>query len=164
MDREAAIDNLAAEIKLVMIATDRSYLKRKMDKPQSSSVPEIILAVSDTLPSEAPPSPQPPMSPLFPPLEGSPIIRSTTVQAPDNHQQKLPPRAPPVVTPSATPPAVRHQPPANGPASWLLVSPTAAPQTKAPPQQQPATWLPTQRVDAPGTSLLQTTPTRPAPQ
>jgi hypothetical protein len=33
LDREAAIDDLAAETKPVMIAVGKSYLKRKMDEP-----------------------------------------------------------------------------------------------------------------------------------
>jgi hypothetical protein len=76
LDREATIDDLAAETKRVMIAAGKSYLKRKMDEPQSSSAPEIILAVSDSLLSASPPQPQPPLSPLFPPLDGPPVIRA----------------------------------------------------------------------------------------
>ena len=33
LDREAAIDDLAAETKCVMITAGKSYLKRKMDEP-----------------------------------------------------------------------------------------------------------------------------------
>ena len=57
LDREATIDDLTAETKRVMIDAGKSYLKRKLDEPQSSSAPEIILAVSDTLLSDAPLSP-----------------------------------------------------------------------------------------------------------
>jgi len=66
LDWEAAIDDLAVETKRVMIAAGKSYLERKMDTPQSSNTPEIILAVSDSLLSAPLPSPQPPMAPLFP--------------------------------------------------------------------------------------------------
>lgn len=144
LDREAAINDLAAETKRVMIATGKSYLKCKLDEPQSSSAPEIILAVSDTLLSDAPPSPQPPMGLLFPPLKGPPIIQSVTVQDPDNHQRELPLRTPPTATPPTTPsppPAVQHSsatnqqetPLAAHSSSQLLVSPAATPQAKAPP-------------------------------
>lgn len=58
LDREATIDNLKAETKRVMINAGKSYLKCKMDGPQSSNTPEIILEVSDNL-LKAPPAPQP---------------------------------------------------------------------------------------------------------
>jgi hypothetical protein len=51
LDREEAIDNLAAETKQVMITTDKSYLKSKMDEPQSSNAQEIILEVGVSNPS-----------------------------------------------------------------------------------------------------------------
>lgn len=57
LDKEAAIDDLAVETKRVMFATSKAYLKRKMDEPRSSSAPKILLAVSDTLLPDAPPSP-----------------------------------------------------------------------------------------------------------
>ena len=66
LDREAAIDDLASETNRVMITASKSYLQRKMDAPQSSNTPEIILAVSDNLLLAPPPSPRPPMAPLFP--------------------------------------------------------------------------------------------------
>jgi len=57
LDHEATIDDLTAETKHVMIVADKSYLKHKLDEPQSSSALEIILAVSNTLLSDAPLSP-----------------------------------------------------------------------------------------------------------
>jgi hypothetical protein len=155
LDREATIDDLAAETKRVMIAAGKSYLKRKMDEPQSSSAPEIILAVSDSLLSASPPQPQPPLSPLFPPLDGPPVIRAAAHQVTDNHHRKPTPGTPPTMTspapqhqlpavqqalddnqrepmlrtpPMATPPAARHRPPS----SRLPASPATAQQTQAP--------------------------------
>ena len=49
LDQQAAIDDLTVETKRVMITTDKSYLEHKMDTPQSSNPPEIILVVSDVL-------------------------------------------------------------------------------------------------------------------
>ena len=49
LDREAAINDLTAETKRVMIVVGKSYLKHKMGEPQSSSAPEIIPPVSATL-------------------------------------------------------------------------------------------------------------------
>ena len=67
LDQEAAIDNLVAETKKVMIAAGKSYPKHKKDEPQSSNAPKIIFEVSNIL-FTAPPTPQPPLSPCFLPL------------------------------------------------------------------------------------------------
>ena len=67
LDQEAAIDDIAAKTKRVIIAAGKSYLQCKMDAPQSSNTPEIILAASDSLLLASPPSPWPPLALMFPP-------------------------------------------------------------------------------------------------
>jgi hypothetical protein len=66
LDWEAAINNLEAETKRVMIATGKSYLKKKMEEPHSSNTPQIIMEMLNSL-FTAPPAPQPPLPLCVPP-------------------------------------------------------------------------------------------------
>jgi len=112
-----------------MIATDKSYLKHKMDEPQSSNAPEIIVVVSISLLSAPPPS----LPTATTPATQHQLLAIQQKSDVNQQEQSLGmPRA-------ATPPAARHQPLNVDTASWLPASPAAAQQSKEPPKQQPAT-------------------------
>lgn len=49
MGREAAIEDLAIEMKSFMISAGKSYLESKMEEPPSSNTPQIIGEVANSL-------------------------------------------------------------------------------------------------------------------
>lgn len=179
LDQEAAIDDLVTETKQVMIATGKSYLKRKMDGP--SPLAHQRSSWQSPTASASPPSPQPPISPLFPPLKEPSVIHATITRALDARQQEPAPRTPAAMTPpstlhqlldvqqalditkqeptlatplTATLSLPRHRLLSDDTPSCLPVSPAVTKQIQVPPpQQQPATWPPAQRAQAPSTPL-----------
>jgi TolA-binding protein len=119
LDREAAIDDLTTETKNVMVAAGRSFLKSKLEEPQSSTATQVINEVADNLlPAPADPSSQ----------GQFPVSAS----------------AAPTMTPPALQPLPLSCPLPFGqhPANPVAAQPT----TTAERLQQPAIWLPAQQV------------------